>query len=83
MSEQRHIAVRQGRNRIVLFEAGETGDRIRPGCEPMPHAIEFVGVGFGQASDMEFAQQIVEDESVQGIDFIHGSSPDRTRCIAG
>ena len=66
--QQRHIAVRQRRQRIVCAQPRQTGHRIGPGIESVPHLIEMDFFVLTKVFYPEFIYQTVEDVAMQLVE---------------
>ena len=65
---QRDVAVRQRRDRELLLQPRQPADRVRPRPQPMPRAIERIGLRAGEAGDLELDENLVEDHPMQVVE---------------
>ena len=47
------------------FQPGESGNRIRPGVQSVPHTVQVLDLGLGQAVEAVLREQLGQLETVQ------------------
>src|SRR5262245_21332141 len=65
--DERDVAVRQRRQDVLLPQAREAGHGVGPRIEPVPGAVQLVGLGLAEALDAELDDELVEAQAVQVI----------------
>jgi hypothetical protein len=68
VDQQRDVAVRVRREDVVAPQAGQPGDRVGPGIEPMPGTVQVIDLRLGQPVDAETLEQRKQALVVQVVE---------------